>query len=105
MDLKQKGVDQDEVNIAKSKLKGSMLRERESINNIATYNGYESIYHQDGIIVPYQELYSAYYHRITKKQIDAVIQKYFCRENMVVGIMQEKEFQKKKIHDICYRFH
>lgn len=105
IDLKQKGVDQDEVNIAKSKLKGSMLRDRESIHNIATYNGYESIYNKEDTIIPYQEQYSAYYQRITKKQIDAAIQKYFCRENMVVGIMQEKEFQKKKIHDICYQFH
>ena len=105
MDLKQKGVTQDEVNIAKAKIKGSMLRDSESIVTISTYNGYESIYNQDGVFVPYQEQYSTHYQRITKKQIDTVIQKYFRRENMVVGIMQEKEFQKKKIHDICYRFH
>ena len=41
---------------------------------------------------------------VSKKDIQEVIQKYLCRENMVVGIMYEKGLNQKKIKEICETF-
>ena len=63
----------------------------ENIDTLAIYNGEESMY---GDFVPFQELYSRKFARITKKQVDDVILRYF--KDIVVCILYDK-IPKKKI--------
>ena len=102
LDLKRRGVSSEELTLAKSKMKGMLLVNQQSMDTIAVYNGYESIHGTE--VVPYQELYSRFYRRITAQQINEVIQTYLCQENMVVGILQSGEFP-GRIEEICNRFH
>ena len=94
-DLK-KGVTEDEVTRSKVIIKGGLLRSMENIDTFAMYNGEESMY---GDIIPYQELYSRRFARITKKQVNAVIDRYFHKD-MVACILYDKEINKKKIDEL-----
>ena len=89
-DLK-KGITEDELRRGKVLIKGGLLRSMENIDTLAIYNGEESMY---GDFVPFQELYSRKFARITKKQVDDVILRYF--KDMVVCILYDK-IPKKKI--------
>lgn len=103
MNLKRSGPTEEEIQVAKGKMKGNMLMDTEAIDFITHYNGTESIFSDS--FLPYQELYSRCYARITKKQLDDVIQEYMIRENMVVGILYGKDVPKSDIEAICNRFH
>ena len=92
----KRGISVDELNRAKIVKKNDILRNME-LNVFATYNGIECIYGSK--IIPYEDLYSKKYARITKKQVDNVIHKYFNKENMVVCILYDKEINKKKIDE------
>lgn len=94
------GISNDEIKRAKSVLKGKLLRSMETIDTITTYNGIEAIYGKE--FVPYQHLYSAHYAKITKKQVDDVIHRYFIKENMVACILYDKAIPKSKI-DALFR--
>ena len=103
MNLKRNGPTQEEIQVAKGKLKGNMLMDTEAIDFITQYNGTESIFSDS--FLPYQELYSRCYARITKKQVDDVIQEYMTRENMVVGVLYGKNLPKTEIEECCHSFH
>ena len=104
MDLKWNGVTDEEIHRAKGFLKGQHLLSMQSMDNLALYNGIESIYTEEEFI-PYQELYMKNLSRITKKQVNDIISKYFERENMVVFILHGKEISKLHVETICERFH
>jgi len=89
-DLK-KGITESELRRGKVLIKGNFLRSMENIDTLAIYNGEESMY---GDIVPFQELYSRKFSRITKKQVDDTILRYF--KDMVVCILYDK-IPKKKV--------
>ncbi len=103
INLKRNGPTQEEIQVAKGKLKGKMLMDTEAIDFITQYNGTESIFSDS--FLPYQELYSRCYARITKKQLDDVIQEYMTRENMVVGVLYGKNLPKSDVEECCHRFH
>jgi predicted Zn-dependent peptidase len=96
-EIKQ-GVSDDEINRSKSVVKGSILRSMENIDIFAKYNGIECMYGSK--IIPYQDIYSKKLARITKKQVNDVIDMYFYKENMVVCILYDKEINKKKIDSL-----
>jgi predicted Zn-dependent peptidase len=102
--LKQHGVSEEEVTMIKGNIKGTFLLGMESIDMLAQFNGAEYILSPDGSFIPYEDRYKTFFSRITKKQIDEIIHKYFTRENMVIGIMYDKELSKKKIETICHQF-
>lgn len=90
-DLK-KGITEDELRRGKVLVKGNLLRSMENIDTLAIYNGEESMYSDD--FIPFQELYTRRFARITKKQVDDVILRYF--KDMVVCILYDK-IPKKKV--------
>lgn len=104
MDLKRNGIHPDELQMIKGHIKGNLLLGMESIDALARFNGIESLL-SDGSFVPYKDQYTAYFARMTKKQVDDVIRRYFTRENLVIGIMYDHELPKKKIQTICESFH
>lgn len=93
----KKGISYDELHHSKIIIKNKFLRSMELNDIFAKYNGIECIYGSN--IIPYQELYPRKFARITKKQVDDVIDKYFQKENMVVCILYDKEINKKKIDE------
>ena len=95
-DLK-KGITEDELRRGKVLVKGNLLRSMENIDTLAIYNGEESMYSDD--FIPFQELYTRRFARITKKQVDDVILRYF--KDMVVCILYDK-IPKKKV-DAMFR--
>jgi predicted Zn-dependent peptidase len=101
--MKQNGVTKEDVELAKAKLKGHMLRNMESINTFTDHNGMDHILL--GEVVPYDKLYSTYIAGLTKKDVDAAIKKYFVRENMLVAVLYDKEIPKKQIDAVCNQFY
>ena len=104
-DLKKKGVTTEDIRVAKGNIQGKYLLSMQSMDSMTEYNGIESIYQETKSIVPYSKIYDTFLADLTKKDIQDIIQKYFIRENMVVGIMYENGMDKKKIEEICDMFH
>jgi predicted Zn-dependent peptidase len=100
--MKHHGVTQEDVELAKAKLRGYMLRNMESIDTFTQHNGMDHILL--GEVVPYDKLYNKYIADLTKKVVDAAIKKYFVRENMLVAVLYDKEIPKKQIDAICNQF-
>ena len=88
------GISDNDIYRARHVLKGALLRSMEIMDTFALYNSIESLYTKK--IIPYQDLYSRYA-RITKKQVNDVINRYFIRENIVVCIMYDKYINKNNI--------
>jgi hypothetical protein len=75
----------------------------QSNDAIATYNGSQIILSNRPPKVPFQDVYETYLAKVTKAEIDHVIKKYVCRENMLVGILYDHAVPKKKIEEIVDR--
>jgi predicted Zn-dependent peptidase len=94
--LKKGDVTSDEMSLAKDNMRGKMLLHQKNINNACYYNGKELMILSDAGklepagIVPYSELYARHYKDITLSDVNAVIQRYFVANNMVVGIVASK---------------
>ena len=95
LDNLKKGITTEELHRGKIRIQGEILRNMENIDTFAIHNGEESIFSAE--IIPYQELYLRRFARITKKQVNDVIDRYFRKENMVACILYDKEINKKKI--------
>lgn len=96
-DLK-KGVTDEEIDVAKIIMKSDILGSMESINTITSYNGIDYIF--SGEIIPLNDLYSRRFSRITKKQVNDVIHRYFIRDNMVACILYDKDIPVRTINGI-----
>jgi predicted Zn-dependent peptidase len=105
MDLRRNGIHPEELQMIKGHIKGNLLLGMESIDALAQFNGIEYLLSTDESFVPYKNQYTAYFARMTKKQVDEVIRRYFTRENLVIGIMYDHELPKKKIQSVCESFH
>ena len=108
-DLKTKGVTQEDIRVSKGNIKGKFILSMQSMDTITEYNGIESVYLassacQTNTFISYPDIYETCIEKITKSQIEDVIDKYLVRENMVVGIMYEKGLNKKKIEEISNRY-
>ena len=122
-DLKRNGVSTEEIEVAKGNMKGKYLLNMQSIDNITEYNGIQYMYNRKSLssytdsenkkefegkvddFLPFQQLYDKKIKHITKKQMNDIIQHYFSRKNMLIGIMYDKDIPKPKIESICHRFH
>ena len=102
-DLKKKGITQEELESAKGKIQGNFLLSMQSMDSITEYNGIETIFQKEEEIVPFQDIYKTHLAKITKKDVDAIIQKYLVRENMIIGIMYEKKIDQKRIEALCQK--
>jgi zinc protease len=102
-ELQKKGVTAEEVRHAKGGLKGSYLLNLQSNDAIATYNGSQIILTNKPPKVPFEDIYDTYLAKVTKADIDRVIQTYLCKTNLLVGILYDHAVPKKKIEEIVDR--
>ena len=100
-DLKKKGITQEELESAKGNLQGKLLLSMQSMSSVTEYNGIETIFQKEEPIVPFEDYYKIHLAKITKKDVDAIIEKYLIRENMMIGIMYEKKIDQKRIETLC----
>lgn len=88
--LIRKGVDEDELNMAKGFIRGNILLSLQDQGAQVIYNGEACLLNNASQkIVPYSELYETYYKNIKKKDIIDVIHKYFIQDNMTVCLVGE----------------
>jgi hypothetical protein len=79
---------QEEVTKTKHNMKGSIQNSLESANTQSYYNGLRVMLHnEDREIVPYRDIYSTHYARITKSYLNHLIREYFRRDGMSVSIV------------------
>jgi predicted Zn-dependent peptidase len=102
--MKGEGVSTADIALAKGKMKGTLALALEDIDTVAKYNGSEYILTDASTPIPHHKLYDTYYAPLQKRDINAVIQKYFTRDNMVVAIVHDKAVPYDAIHRICNRF-
>jgi predicted Zn-dependent peptidase len=102
-DLYKRGITQQELNDAKTHLQGSLTRYLENMSDICTYNATRVAFinADDSSIVPFKDIYSTYYEKITKNQVNSIIKKYFKKSNGTVCILGDYVFPLKKISKIC----
>jgi predicted Zn-dependent peptidase len=101
--MKHYGISQEDLELAKAKIKGTMLRDLERIDTLTQHNGIDRIMMDK--VVPYDKLYPMFIAGITKKDVNHVLQKYFVRENMLVTVLHDKEIAKKHIESVCDQFY
>jgi predicted Zn-dependent peptidase len=89
-DLQKHGVTAKEVHNAKGNIKGADLIKMQTTDYVAEYNGVEAILSTSDSIVPYGKIYDKYVVPITKADVNHVIKRYFRKENMVFGMIDEK---------------
>jgi predicted Zn-dependent peptidase len=94
-DLRKNGITNEELERFKGYMKGKHLMNLENIDNITNYNGIEYILSPlnefNKEFIDYNDIYEKYIDKITKEQIQQVIDKYFIVENMIVYILGENE--------------
>ena len=84
------GIETKELEIAKSNYKGKMVLQQEKISHIASYNGLHALLYSDEPEIVYSEIYEKCYDKITLKQVNEVVRKYFTQpSNICVGIIGE----------------
>jgi predicted Zn-dependent peptidase len=102
-ELVKNGVTQKEVGQAIGNIKGKMTRSLEDPQTPCFHNGLEQIVYDNPHSIPYQHIYSVYYAKVTKKDIDDMIEKYMTRENMAVCLFGEHVPSKDSVLDIIER--
>jgi predicted Zn-dependent peptidase len=106
-DIKTKGITSDELETAKGNIKGKYLLNMENNDTLANHNGKNMILYGDNFnnnFVPYSDIYKEKIEKITKKEVNDVIQKYMNPENMVVGIMSSKKIPVNKILSVVNEY-
>jgi predicted Zn-dependent peptidase len=101
--LKSHGVTQKEVEDAKGNYKGRYLQNLQDVQNSCFHNGLEMLIYDNPHSIPYQDVYKTYYAKITKKDINDMIQKYIRRENMVVCLFGEHVPSLASVEDVVYK--
>ena len=98
------GITQQELNEAKGNFKGKFILSTENCENQCEYNGHEMIIYDKEECVPYKDIYNVYYEGITKSDINDVIKKYLCRENMAVCLFGEHVPKLEVVRKYCDSF-
>ena len=103
-DLCKHGITQKELNDAKTQLQGSYARYLENMSHICSYNAFRVAFinADESSIVPAKDFYSTYYAKITRSQVNNMIQKYFKKSNAAICILGDYVFPRKTISNICH---
>ena len=102
-DLIKNGVIQEELNMTKEYLKGSLNMALANNERIVTHNGTRLLIYPDNPIVPFANLYERCYKHITKSQIDAIIRKYFVSNGMFVLMIGSHLPSENMVRNLCKR--
>jgi len=103
LDLVNNGVTTNEVNLTKSYLKGAVNLSLVNNDKAVRHNGYQFMIHPEQEVVPVSETFEKYYKKITKKDIDQVIETYFKATNMSICFLGDNLPSQELIHKICNR--
>jgi len=76
--LIEHGVKEKELKMAKQNIRDTLQMEHIASGDKASYNGMRLMLHNDMDILPNSEIYEKHYKKITKSDVNAVIQKYFA---------------------------
>lgn len=102
-DLIKNGVTENEITTTKGYLRGTILSDLNNGGFIAEENGEEMIFkkNKENTILSYQEIYDTILCKITKKQINDVIQKYIRKCNMSICLVCENLPSRKMVVKEC----
>jgi predicted Zn-dependent peptidase len=94
-DLLEHGITEEELNLGKGFSKGSQKMNAEDSSVIAKYNGKNALFNH--LSAPrYADKYKKLIEPITRTDIHRCIQKYFCREGMVVSVVSANPFSQNQ---------
>ena len=94
-DLLEHGITEEELVLGKGFSKGSQKRNAEDSSVIAKYNGKNALFNH--LSAPrYADKYKKLIEPITRVDIHRCIQKYFCKEGMVVSIISANPFSQNQ---------
>lgn len=85
-DLVKKGISEKELKYTKGFIEGNIGIHTEKSNTQCEYNAYQYFMLNKEDIIPYNKLYGYIYDKISKKEINEFIRKYFTKNNMYVCI-------------------
>lgn len=95
-DLLEHGITEEELVLGKGFSEGSQKMNAENSSVIAKYNGKNALFNH--LSAPrYADKYKKLIEPITRADIHRCIQKYFCREGMVVSIISAKPMNKTQL--------
>ena len=95
-DLLEHGITEEELVLGKGFSKGSQKMNAEDSSVIAKYNGKNALFNR--LSAPrYADKYKKLIEPITRADIHQCIQKYFCREGMVVSVISANSFSKTQL--------
>jgi predicted Zn-dependent peptidase len=86
-DLIKNGVNETELKRAKNSIKDSLKMSVIAGGDKSAYNGIRVMLHNDTEILPNSEVYDKCYKKITKSNINAIIQKYFASRNYYFSVI------------------
>ena len=100
LNLIKNGVSNEEMRLAHGFERGHINLKLENNNSIANHNGYNFLIQPDVPVVPLSEIYKVRYQRIQKSHVNSVIQTYFKRSGMAIGMIGQKLPSKKQITEL-----
>jgi predicted Zn-dependent peptidase len=100
-ELIEHGVKQSELEITRGYIRGQLNIDLEDSDEAACYNGEQALLYPNKKIIPYSKAYDTFYKNITKKEVDAIIKKYFKKSNMNVCLVGEKLPALNDVKTIC----
>jgi predicted Zn-dependent peptidase len=104
LDLLKHGVTENEIKNIHGYIKGYYEIKLDNNQHKTHHNGHRFLTHPSEPVVPLSKMYDTYYKSITKKDVDAIIRKYFKKTNMTVGMIGQKLPSKSYINKLLEKF-
>jgi predicted Zn-dependent peptidase len=87
-DLYKNGISNEELELTKNYIKGSMNSDLEKNSIYTNYNGkYMLLYDGFKDYISYEKIFETYYEGLTQKDINDIIKKYFIKKNLNVCVL------------------
>ena len=95
-DLIKNGITQEELQLIKGNLKGTVVVNLDD-DAIAEYNGTQLLLYCKTKLIPYSKIYDTFYNNITVSQINDIIRKYITKERMSVCLVGGEQMPPLKL--------
>lgn len=104
-DLREKGISQKELTLAKHHIRGKLAMEMENINNVALYNAEQTLFYPETTEkIPLEHGYETHYAGINMKKVNTAINTYIIRERMNVCVLGQHLPSERTIKGVCDKF-
>jgi hypothetical protein len=87
VDLVKHGVSEKEIADTKKYIEGKRQMNLEDSETQVSYNGLQSLLHNETEVIPYRKTYREFYADLTRKEIHELIRKYIRPENMNIAMV------------------